>query len=568
VTVEQFIGRWTGGVGGAERANYQMFLSELCDVIGVARPEPAGAERRLNDYAFERGVRRRESEGVTSTTRIDLYKRGCFILEAKQSRTPKGAKAAPDQLSLLPDDRAVIGRRTADKGWDSLMLNARRQAENYVFRLDADHPVPPFIIVCDVGHVLELYADFSGTGRNYSQFPDRQSFRIYMDDLRDDAVRARLAAIWTDPGSLDPTRHSAKVTREIAERLAAVSKALEKDHPAEEVAHFLMRCIFTMFAEDVDLLPRGKFTELLRDCLDSPASFAPLLNELWAKMDTPDHAGRFFSLFKQHVRHFNGNLFKGARAFPLDRAEIEELLAAAQKDWREADPAIFGTLLEQALDPAERHRLGAHFTPRPYVERLVDVTVMEPLREDWRAVLTMAADARQTGKAEDAVRLIREFHHTLCATRVLDPACGTGNFLYVSLERMKKLEGEVLEALAELGETESIGLETVDPHQFLGLELNPRAAAIAELVVWLGYLQQHYKTHSGHPAEPILKAFTNINFGRRGRGYDAVLTWDGYPVPKVVEGREYFPNYALDVLAARASLLQTGRSYILCLLQF
>jgi hypothetical protein len=176
------------------------------------------------------------------------------------------------------------------------------------------------------------------------------------------------------------------------------------------------------------------------------------------------------------------------------------------------------------------------------VERLVGVTVMEPLREDWNAVKTQAADAMTQDKRDDAVAMIRAFHHTLCATRVLDPACGTGNFLYVSLELMKRLEGEVLEALAELGEPESIGLETVDPHQFLGLELNPRAAAIAELVVWLGYLQQHYKTRSGHPAEPILRAFTNINFGRRDQGFDAVLTWDGAPATKLVDGRQTYPN--------------------------
>ncbi|MDP3401224.1 MAG: class I SAM-dependent DNA methyltransferase, partial [Brevundimonas sp.] len=124
---------------------------------------------------------------------------------------------------------------------------------------------------------------------------------------------------------------------------------------------------------------------------------------------------------------------------------------------------------------------------------------------------------------EEARAELRRFHHQLCTTRVLDPACGTGNFLYVSLELMKKLEGEVLEALAELGETEGIGLEEVDPHQFLGIELNVRAAAIAELVLWIGYLQQHYRNRTEHPAEPILKAFGNI------QQKDAVLTWDGYP---------------------------------------
>jgi hypothetical protein len=181
------------------------------------------------------------------------------------------------------------------------------------------------------------------------------------------------------------------------------------------------------------------------------------------------------------------------------------------------------------------------------VQRLVEATIMEPLREDWQAALTKAEQARDEGEEKKAAEIVRGFRHQLCNTRVLDPACGTGNFLYVSLELMKKLEGEVLETLARLGEPESMGLEreTVDPHQFLGLELNPRAAAIAELVVWIGYLQQHYRTRSGHPSEPILRAFKNINFGKR-EGYDAVLTWDGHPVPKVEtkEGRriETYPN--------------------------
>nr|WP_244878342.1 DNA methyltransferase [Brevundimonas vesicularis] len=341
--------------------------------------------------------------------------------------------------------------------------------------------------------------------------------------MRDPEVVARLRSIWSDPYSLDPGRHAARVTRQIAERLAQVSKALERKHPAEEVAQFLMRCIFTMFAEDADLLPRGQFTALLEECLDGPASFAPLLQDLWRKMDAPDYADRFFSGFKTHLRYFNGGLFHDARAFSMGREEIGELLAASRHDWRYVEPAIFGTLVEQALDTTERRKLGAHYTPRAYVERLVEVTVMEPLRGDWADAQLKAGDARERGDLKEAVAIIRAFHHQLCNTRVLDPACGTGNFLYVSLELMKKLEGDVLEALAELGQSETIGFETVDPHQFLGIELNVRAAAIAELVLWIGYLQQHYRNRAEHPAEPILKAFGNI------QQKDAVLTWDGYP---------------------------------------
>lgn len=533
--IDTFIARWTDARGGAERANYAMFLSELCEALDLPRPDPASDDTRTNDYVFERGVKRRDSEGLASTLRIDLYKRGCFILEAKQSR----ASQRDDQPTLFKADETA-STAASEGRWDVLMRNARRQAEDYVFRLPPDHPAPPFIIVCDVGYVFEIYADFSGSGRAYTHFPDRKSFRIRLEDLRDDKVRARLSAIWTDPHSLDPSREAARVTREIAKRLADVSKSLEAKHPPEEVAHFLMRCIFTMFAEDVDLLPRGEFTRLLEEALDSPESFAPLLTELWRKMDAPDRNDRFYSLFRTHVRHFNGNLFKDARAFPMGRAAIGELLAASRHDWRYVEPAIFGTLVEQALDPAERRKLGAHYTPRSYVERLVQVTVMEPLRQDWADVQLRVTDAKERGESREAVAAVRAFHHQLCTTRVLDPACGTGNFLYVSLELMKRLEGEVLEALAELGETETIGLEEVDPHQFLGIELNVRAAAIAELVLWIGYLQQHYRNRSEHPAEPILKAFGNI------QQKDAVLTWDGYPELQfeVVGGKavQVYPN--------------------------
>ena len=309
--IETFLDKWLGKEGGAERANYQMFLSELCDVLGVARPNPAHGTNNMNDYVFERGVKRRESEGANSTLRIDLYKKGCFILEAKQSRLPGGDKAIPFQTTLPGLDLAAGGRSKTRK-WDAMMDNARKQAEDYVFRLEASQPAPPFILVCDVGNCIELYADFSGTGRAYSPFPDRKSYRIDLEDLRDDRKLERLATIWTDPDSLNPARETARVTRNIADRLAAISLRLEQNHDAQEVAHFLMRCIFTMFAEDVDLLPTGKFTTLIEECLDHPDSFAPLLQDLWARMDEPNYDKRFYSAFKQHLLHFNGNLFKDA----------------------------------------------------------------------------------------------------------------------------------------------------------------------------------------------------------------------------------------------------------------
>ncbi len=398
--VEVFIDRWTAREGGAERANYQMFLSELCDVLGVPRPDPAGAERDHNDYVFERAVRPRGSEATTAPKRIDLYKKNAFILEAKQSRLPGKKNAIPGQGSLFGPEPEQLGRRVDARGWDVMMQNARKQAEGYVFLLDADHPAPPFIIACDVGNCLEVFADFSGTGRAYNQFPDRKGFRVYLDDLRQSETRDLLARIWTDPHALDPTKTSARVTREIAKRLAEVSKALEarKCNP-EDVAHFLMRCLFTMFAEDTDLLPKGSFGALLEKSVDDPSHFPHRLKTLWSQMEKGEE---FSHVIEARVRHFNGGLFKDTTVFELGREEIGELLAAARADWTQVDPAIFGTLLEQALDKTERKKLGAHYTPRSYVQRLVDVTVMEPLRADWQAALTKAEQARDDGDEKEA----------------------------------------------------------------------------------------------------------------------------------------------------------------------
>ncbi len=165
------------------------------------------------------------------------------------------------------------------------------------------------------------------------------------------------------------------------------------------------------------------------------------------------------------------------------------------------------------------------------------------MRNDWNEALSTASRQRAENRQQEAVKTVLSFHEKLCAVRVLDPACGTGNFLYVSLELLKRLEGEVLEALAELGGQEMLGLDrqTVDPHQFLGLEVNPRAAAIAELVLWIGHLQWHFRTRGGMPREPILRAFHNIKVGNAVLKADRVLARDDKGLPKTrrdAEGRE------------------------------
>ncbi len=533
--VERFIARWQGRDGGQERANYALFLTELCDLLGIDHPHPASAQHETNDYVFERVVKETARDGAISSKRIDLYKRDCFLLEAKQSRLDGAKKLEAMALPGLVPETPRGRRAGANRAWDVLMMNARQQAENYVRLLPASHEPPPFVLVCDVGHAIEVYANFRRDGKAYDQFPDRRSFRIYLEDLRDPAVRARLTAIWTDPLSLDPSRHAAKVTREIALRIAKVSKALEQQgYPTEEVAMFLMRMLFTMFAEDVALLPRDCFKQLLKDCAEKPEIFPSMMEDLWRAMDE----GGFTATIREKVKRFNGEFFKRRRALALAREEIGELAAAANYDWKDVEPAIFGTFLEQALDPTDRRRLGAHYTPRAYVERLVIATVIDPLRAEWDHARSTADRLKSEGKGEAAIRTVQAFHDRLCEIRVLDPACGTGNFLYVALELLKRLEGEVLEAINDLGGQEALSLDshTVDPHQFLGLEINPRAAAIAELVLWIGHLQWHYRNRGVAPSEPILKAFRTIETR------DAVLTWDGDPLPQVVDGKEAYPN--------------------------
>ncbi|MBV2265031.1 MAG: class I SAM-dependent DNA methyltransferase [Thauera sp.] len=537
--LDAFIARWQGA-GGSERANYQLFLTELCALLELPRPDPAGDDTRDNAYVFERRVVMRQPDGSASKGFIDLYRRGAFVCEAKQS-----------------------GKTLDSSGWDKAMLRAHNQADQYVRALPADEGRPPFILVVDVGRNLELYAEFSRSGATYTPFPDPRSHRIRLEDLHRDDIRQRLREVWLDPLALDPARRSARVTREIADRLASLARSLEAaGHAPQQVAGFLMRALFTMFAEDVGLLPPRAFTELLESLEGDPHAFAPMLEHLWQSMNS----GGFSPILRNKVLRFNGGLFAEASAIPLDRDQLGLLLKASEADWRYVEPAIFGTLLERALDPRERHKLGAHYTPRAYVERLVLPTVIEPLRAEWREVQAAALAYEQQGKHKEAVAEIRSFHRHLCEMRVLDPACGSGNFLYVTLEHLKRLEGEVLNLLHDLGESQGLlELEgvTVDPHQFLGLEINPRAARIAEMVLWIGYLQWHFRTHgSVNPPEPVLRDFRNIEHRDALIEYEReepvtdeagrpVTRWDGITYRKSPITGEDIPDEAAQVVQMR-----------------
>lgn len=512
--LDHFISRWTLS-HGSERGNSQRFLTELIAALDLP-PMPTDPAF-VPAYEFEHQVRYQDDGGTVHDLRIDLYKRGCFVLESKQGMEDRD-QSLLEKLVVRP---AKAGTKRGTTAWDRLMDRAFYQAEGYVRRLPSGEGRPPFIIVLDVGFAFDVYAEFSCTGGLYAPFPAPGANRFALADLARPEVAAMLTAIWTEPLSLDPARRSAKVTRDIAALLAELAKTLETGHSPEDVAAFLMRCLFTMFAEDVGLLPDGCFQRLLEQAQDRPESFGPNAAELWQAMNI----GGWSVAVQDKLLRFNGGIFADPRALPLNPVQITVLLQAAKADWREVEPAIFGTLLERALNPRERHKLGAHFTPRAYVERLVAPALITPLRQEWRSVRAAATMAAEDGDLSRALKIVTQFQKKLCLLRILDPACGTGNFLYVAFELLKRLEAEVLQEEARYGGQARLRVEGahIDPHQFLGLELNPRAARIAEMVLWIGYLQWHFRIH-GHtpPSEPIIRAFRNIE------ERDAVLAWDSW----------------------------------------
>jgi hypothetical protein len=551
--IESFISRWASS-GAAERANYQMFLSELCDLLGVPRPNPTSADPEKNLFVFDRAITRIATDGTATTNYIDCYKAAHFVLETKQG---------VGEIDLPSATKSGHGRR-GSAAFDKALERAYQQGRDYITHLPNGHTRPPFLLICDVGHSIDLYAEFTCTGGRYERFPDPKNHRILLTDLHRPEILERLRLVFTDPHALDPSKRAAEVTRDIATRLAKLAKSLEADgHSPQAIAGFLQRCLFTMFAEDIGLLPDGGFQQLLDRVKSAPQGFPVLISSLWREMATGTD---YSTLLFQKIAHFSGGLFEDTSALPLSAAQIAMLADASATDWSSVEPSIFGTLLTRALDPRERHKLGAEYTPRSYVERLIRPTIIDPLREEWESTRLAAAnlhreaeaalDAAETHEDEakkllaagdsepakssgaaaqklraeakkhdaEALRLVTAYHHRLCALRILDPACGTANFLYVTLEHLKRLEAEVLELATALGGDATFEMKEyrVRPEQFLGLEISPNAVAIAQLVLWIGYFQWQRKTTGKADTgdRPLLPKTPSI------RQQDAVLAYD------------------------------------------
>ncbi len=549
--IASFVARWSGVVGGAERANYTIFVSELCDALGLEKPGIATGGT-LGNYQYDGPVPGGSLGGGMGFA--DVYRRNHFILEAKQSKLPAADRDTPELFDIAPSAPVTpSGAR-----YDQLMRDARRQAESYAHSLPGSHAPVPFLIVCDVGRAFELYFDYAGNGRGYGFFPNKQQYRIALADLASDTLLPGvdrtaadvLRAIWTHPTSIDPRVRSADVTRDVARKLAQVSLHLEEEgrrelkrrgtadaeHEAELVegtALFLMRILFCMFAEDIGLLPKDRFTEFLQSCVRpyNPDNPGDLIDEqtlrnglvsLWQAMDTPNAEARYAFALREPVRYFNGGLFGRRDFYRLARNDLDSLIDAARHRWTNVEPAIFGTLLEQALSTQDRAKLGAHYTPRPYVERLVQATITDVLGAEWEEVQDQIRAWVSVGEDAQALAGAQSFLTYLQRQRVLDPACGTGNFLYVAMETLLRMESDVIETIATLGGTAT---PAIGPQNFFGLELNPRAAVIAELVLWIGWLRWRTANDPAAVPDPVLRRTQAINFGS-GHGYDAILARD------------------------------------------
>lgn len=506
--ISDFVKKWENSQGN-ERANYQTFFGDLCRDLTVDEAPPKG--NILNDpYCFDKDVKIPHPRGNITTCYIDFYKAGHFLIEAKQGGN-------------------VPGEGMAKRGTPSYfkeMEKAFVQALAYTRNLESK---PPFLITCDIGSHFELWMGFNG---DYGGYGAREI--IPLNALKKTEIFALFVDIFTDPQKRNPEKIAANVTREVAAELAKLARLLEQEYQPQQVAQFLMRCVFTMFAEDVGLLkditaPNNSeqiFTGALKErWLKNPQIFKPQVEALWKAMNEGTGFG-----FIEKLLHFNGGLFAKASALELTTEQLRILLKAAECDWTHVEPAIFGTLLERALDPKERSKLGAHYTPRSYVERLVHPVVIQPLREQWELVQAEVKQLLNNGNEEStkvmkkkAITVLEEFLLHLQNIKIFDPACGTGNFLYVTFDLLKALESEVLRRLEDITGQAQLRLDIaqVNPSQFLGIEINPRAAAIADLVIWIGYLHWHFKRFGSiSPVEPVLREYKNIECR------DAVLNYD------------------------------------------
>ena len=473
-----FVAKWQRSALTERSAAQEHFL-DLCALLG--EPTPATADPDGSFYTFEKGARKTAGGGGWA----DVWKRGYVGWEYKGKR--KDLAAAYQQL-----------------------LQYREDLEN-----------PPLLVVCDLNR-FEVHTNFTGTVKQVYAFDLADLQRNESTPTCALPPLEVLRAVFTHPDLLRPHRTTAGVTEDAAREFAALAESLRRrGEDPEATAHFLMRLLFCLFAEDIGLLPARLFTTLIERTRTRPADFAARLGQLFAAMATGGSFGA------DDIAHFNGGLFADATVLALVGDDLAILARAAALDWASIEPAIFGTLFERSLDPAKRSQLGAHYTGRDDILLIVEPVLIAPLHRRWIAVQEearaliakrdAASGSARTRHQQTLERLLLTFTDEIAAVRVLDPACGSGNFLYVSLKRLLDLWKEVSLFAAASGVAGLLPY-TVGPQQLYGIELNVYAHELASVVVWIGYIQWLHDNGFGVPDSPILKPLHNI------RHMDALLT--------------------------------------------
>jgi hypothetical protein len=437
----EFATKWRGVTTG-ERASAQSHFIDLCHMLG--QPTPHEADPTGEWYAFEKGAGKAEGGDGWA----DVWMRDHFAWEYKGKR--KDLSAAFAQLTGYAD---ALGN-------------------------------PPLLVVCDLFR-FEIHTHFNSTVPRV--------YRFTLDDLAADPGEPLriLRAVFTDPETLRPTRLREELTERAAKDFADLATALRaRGHHPHTVAHFLDRLLFAMFAEDAGILPKNLIDRLASATKGDAAAFSAALHDLFGKMAK---GGGLFGV--ERIEWFNGGLFDDAEVIALAPGEMETIGRVSKLDWSQIEPAIFGTLFERGLDPDQRAQLGAHYTDRTSILRLVEPVLMEPLRRDWAQtqekitplVLAGRKVTARTSADQNPERIFGAFLERLRAIRVLDPACGSGNFLYISLQLLKDLEYEAI-GWGSLVLRLPQEFPQVGPQNLLGIEINPFAAELARVTIWIGQI--------------------------------------------------------------------------------
>lgn len=453
MTPQEFIRKWSANAR-TERAASQSHFNDLCDLLGVAKPldvDPTG-----ESFTFDKGA----TKLTGGKGFADVWKKHCFAWEYK--------------------------------GKHRDLVSAYAQLKRYADSLDN----PPLLIVSDMRTVV-IHTAFTNAVK--------QSHTFSLTDLEDPAKRHQLKYAFTDPEELRPNVTRASVTASAAEKFSSLAHLLHKERGYEPhaVAHFLNRLIFCMFAEDVGILPNRIFSKMVKASLAHPATFEPNARSLFNAMARGGVAGF------EKIEHFNGGLFDDDNVLPLGQEELRLLDVTTDLDWSNIEPSILGTLFERGLDPDKRSQQGAHYTDGETIMKIIRPAILEQWELEWAAEkpdLQQQVEAVERKVSKRATDRFNSFLDRLRAVRILDPACGSGNFLFLALRSLKNFEKRVIQEAEMLGLPPQFPL--IGPQNVLGIEVNPYAAELARVSIWIGELQWQIENGFNYDRNPILNTAT------------------------------------------------------------